>query len=48
MARDPFYSEFLPELGLRYFISVVLEQTPEKLAVVTVQRSRRLGHVNDR
>jgi DNA-binding CsgD family transcriptional regulator/PAS domain-containing protein len=48
MTRDPFYSEFLPELGLRYFISVVLEQTPEKMAVVSVQRTRRQGHVNDR
>jgi DNA-binding CsgD family transcriptional regulator/PAS domain-containing protein len=48
MTRDPFYSEFLPELGLRYFISVVLEQTPEKMAVVSVQRTRRQGHVGDR
>ena len=48
MARDPFYAEFLPQLGLRYFISVVLEQTPDKLAVVAVQRSRKQGHVSKR
>lgn len=48
MDRDPFYSEFLPETGLRYFISVVLEQTPDRLAVVSVQRTRRQGHVGKR
>jgi DNA-binding CsgD family transcriptional regulator/PAS domain-containing protein len=48
MARDAFYSEFLPKLGLRYFISAVIEQTPDKLAAVSVQRSRRQGHATDR
>lgn len=48
MARDHFYSEFLAPLGLRYFASVVLEQTPEKMAVVSIQRTRRQGHVSDR
>jgi DNA-binding CsgD family transcriptional regulator/PAS domain-containing protein len=47
MTRDPFYSEFLPELDLRYFSSVVLEQTPEKMVGVSVQRTRRQGHVGD-
>jgi DNA-binding CsgD family transcriptional regulator/PAS domain-containing protein len=46
MARDPFYSEFLPELGLRYFVGAVLEQTRDRLAVVSVQRTRRQGHVD--
>jgi DNA-binding CsgD family transcriptional regulator/PAS domain-containing protein len=46
MARDSFYSEFLPELGLRYFISAVLEQTRDTLSVVSVQRTRRQGHVD--
>ena len=36
MKRDPFYSEFLPHLGLRYFVSIVLEQSADKLAVVAV------------
>jgi DNA-binding CsgD family transcriptional regulator/PAS domain-containing protein len=48
MTRDPFYSEFLPKLGLRYFISAVLEQTRDRLAVVSVQRTRRQGHVDSR
>jgi DNA-binding CsgD family transcriptional regulator/PAS domain-containing protein len=46
MARDPFYSEFLPELGLRYFVSAVIEQTQDKLVAVAVQRTRHQGHVN--
>ena len=32
MARDAFYSEFLPHFGLRYFIATVLEQSTETLA----------------
>jgi DNA-binding CsgD family transcriptional regulator/PAS domain-containing protein len=48
LSRDPFYAEFLPELGLRYFISAVIEQAPDKFAVVAVQRSRRHGHASDR
>jgi hypothetical protein len=32
MTRDAFYSEFLPKSDMRYFISAVLEQTPEKIA----------------
>jgi DNA-binding CsgD family transcriptional regulator/PAS domain-containing protein len=48
MRRDAFYSEFLPSMGLRYFISAVLEQTEDRIAVVSVQRSRRKGHVEQR
>ncbi len=48
MRRDEFYSEFLPSMGLRYFISAVLEQTEDRIAVVAVQRSRRNGHVTNR
>jgi len=46
MKRDPFYSEFLPAMGLRYFISAVLEQTPDMIAVISFQRTRRKGHVD--
>jgi DNA-binding CsgD family transcriptional regulator/PAS domain-containing protein len=46
MLRDPFYSEFLADLGLRYFVSAVLEQTPDHLAVVAVQRTPGQGHVD--
>jgi DNA-binding CsgD family transcriptional regulator/PAS domain-containing protein len=48
MKRDAFYSEFLPNMGLRYFISAVLEQTDDRIAVVSVQRSRRKGHAEQR
>jgi DNA-binding CsgD family transcriptional regulator len=48
MTRDPFYSEFLPKSDMRYFISAVLEQTPERIAAVSVQRTRRQGHAGDR
>lgn len=48
MQRDEFYSEFLPSMGLRYFISAVLEQTEDRIAVVSVQRSRQKGHVGNR
>jgi DNA-binding CsgD family transcriptional regulator len=48
MARDAFYSEFLPKIGLRYFVSAVLQQTPDRIAVVAVQRNRRQGHVDQR
>jgi DNA-binding CsgD family transcriptional regulator/PAS domain-containing protein len=46
MARDPFYADFLAGLGFRYFISAVLEKTPDKLVVVAVQRTRKQGHVD--
>jgi DNA-binding CsgD family transcriptional regulator/PAS domain-containing protein len=46
MTRDAFYSEFLSAMGLRYFISAVLEQTPDRMAVISVQRSRRKGHAD--
>ena len=48
MARDPFYAEFLPHMGLRYFAAAIFEHTPEKLAAVHVQRTRKQGHVDKR
>jgi len=48
LTRDPFYAEFLPQFGLRYFLGAVLEQTPEKFAFVTVQRTCKQGHVEKR
>ena len=48
MARDPFYAEFLPHVGLRYFVAAVLEQTPETFTAVSFQRTRKRGHVNKR
>jgi DNA-binding CsgD family transcriptional regulator/PAS domain-containing protein len=48
MERYPYYSVFLPRLELRYFISVVLQQTPDRMAIVTMQRTRKQGHVENR
>lgn len=48
MAQDPFYAEFLSHLGLRYFVGAVLANTPERLAVVSAQRTRKQGHVDKR
>jgi DNA-binding CsgD family transcriptional regulator/PAS domain-containing protein len=48
MERDPFYSVFLARLDLRYFITAVLEQSPDRLAVVSVQRTPKQGHVDSR
>ncbi len=48
MRRDPFYAEFLAHLGLRYFLGAVLEHTPEKIALLSVQRTRKQGHVDNR
>ena len=45
MNRDPFYAEFLPRAGLRYFLSAVVEQSPERLVALTLQRTPRQGHV---
>ena len=47
IARDPFYAEFLPCIGFRYFVSGVLRQTPEEFAAVAVQRSPAQGHVGN-
>lgn len=48
MRRDSFYAEFVPSMGLRYFISAVLEQTEDRIAVLAVQRSPRKGPVTER
>jgi DNA-binding CsgD family transcriptional regulator/PAS domain-containing protein len=48
MDRDPFYAEFLKSLELRYYISLVLKQSNNTLAAVTIQRTPRQGHVGER
>ena len=45
LAHDPFYAEFLPRIGFRYFVSGVLRQTHEEFAAIAVQRSPAQGHV---
>jgi DNA-binding CsgD family transcriptional regulator/PAS domain-containing protein len=48
MESDPFYGEFLASLNLRYCTGAVIERTPEKLVIVSVQRTIKQGHVDDR
>jgi len=45
---DPFYTEFLLRLGLRYFVGAVLCNSTDKLSVVSVQRTQKQGHVDNR
>ncbi len=45
MARNLFYSEFLPQMGLRYFMSGILHQDETRFSAFSVQRSELQGHV---
>ena len=45
MNEAPFYAELLAQMDLRYFLSGVLVATAEDYACISVQRSSRLGHV---
>lgn len=44
MAEDPFYAEFLPQQGFRYFVSGVIHQDERLVSVISVQRSEHQGH----
>ncbi len=46
MGRNLFYSEFLPQHGLRYFVSGVLHQDKTRFSAISVQRSERQGHAD--
>lgn len=46
MKRDPFYADFLPQMGFRYFVSGVLRQTEREFSVIAIQRSPAQGHVS--
>lgn len=46
LARDPFYSEFLPRIGFRYFVSSTLRHSQQEFAAVAVQRSPAQGHAS--
>ena len=45
MDRDEYYAKYLKPIGLRYFLSGQLFNTHRQQAVVTIQRTRRQGHV---
>ncbi|MEX2033735.1 MAG: hypothetical protein WEA28_00915 [Xanthobacteraceae bacterium] len=45
MDRDPYYVEYLRSIGLRYFLSGQISNTPDTQAVVAIHRSRRQGHI---
>jgi DNA-binding CsgD family transcriptional regulator len=46
MDRSAFYAEFLPSLGLRYCVLGILANTPQEIAVLSVQRSPGQGHID--
>jgi DNA-binding CsgD family transcriptional regulator len=48
MDRDAYYARYLKELDLRYFMSGQIADTPENQAIVSIQRTRRQGHVDKR
>ena len=45
MDRDPYYTKYLGSLDLRYFMSAQLTNTDEHQAIVSIQRTKRQGHV---
>jgi DNA-binding CsgD family transcriptional regulator len=48
MDRDPYYVDYLRSIGLRYFATAQIVDTPELHGIISVQRSRRQGHVEKR
>jgi DNA-binding CsgD family transcriptional regulator len=48
MDRHAYYSKYLTSLDLRYFMSGQIMDSPDAQAVVSIQRSRRQGHVEKR
>jgi DNA-binding CsgD family transcriptional regulator/PAS domain-containing protein len=48
MNKAPFYAELLAQMDLRYFLSGVLMATPEDYACISVQRTSKLGHVQQK
>ena len=46
MARNPFYAEFLPQLGFRYYMSGVLHQDDTRFSAFSIQRSKQQGHAD--
>lgn len=45
--RNPFYADFLPKQGLRYFVSTTLPFADGLRGVVSVQRTPQAGHVGE-
>jgi len=43
---DEFYAEFLPSLGIRYCVLGILNNTPQEIAILSVQRSPGQGHID--
>jgi DNA-binding CsgD family transcriptional regulator len=48
MQQDPFYADFLPQIGLRYFVAGTIRQTEDEFAAFAIQRSSKQGHVGRR
>ncbi len=48
MDREAYYAKYLTSIDLRYFLSGQIMNTREMQGVITIQRSRRQGHVERR
>lgn len=48
MNNNPFYSEFLEPIGLRYCLGTLLENTEERFVAISVHRTKQQGHVQKR
>lgn len=48
MRHDPFYADFLPQLGVRYFLSGTFQQSEQECGVIAIQRTARQGHAGKR
>lgn len=45
MDRDPYYAKYLASLDLRYFLSGQIDNAADHQAVISIQRTRKQGHV---
>ena len=45
MKRAPFYAEFLPRMGLRYFADALLTASETEFSAIVVHRSPEQGHI---
>jgi len=48
MNSDPFYSDFLNSLGLRYSLGTLVENSPDRLVALSVNRTKKQGHPGKR
>lgn len=45
---DPFYSQFLAQVDVRYFIAAIIDSSDREFTSLSIQRTRKRGHVGGR